>query len=102
MEDENDAYFRQDNDAYINYWHNLEEQTLDDARAQQRQAEQENAWGTMQNSWDAYEATTWGVKPIDTYQFQPHNPYLHDNARTRHHSMHSETGFYEVFRPLFC
>ncbi len=99
-EDENDAYFRQDNDAYIDYWHNQEEKGQVDVRAVQRQADQENAWGALQDTWDSFEATTWGVKPIDAYQFQPHNPYLHEgalSARTRNHNMHSEAGFYEVF-----
>lgn len=97
-EDDIDAYFRRDNDSYIDYWNNQEKQK--DARPGQQSADQENVWGAMQDSWDSFEATTWGVKPIDTYQFQPHNPYLHKealNSRTRHHSMHSDAGFYEVF-----
>ncbi|KLO09238.1 TPR-like protein [Schizopora paradoxa] len=92
QEDEIDAYFRRDNDSYIEYWNNQERQTG------QQSADQEKAWGAMQDSWDSFEATTWGVKPIDAYQFQPHNPYLHpaaSNSRTRHHSLHSEAGFYE-------
>ncbi|KAH8119082.1 TPR-like protein [Phellopilus nigrolimitatus] len=107
-EDPVEAYFRRENDEYIDYWN-----TASSSTAQQRMDAdayltgmngigmnaQEKEWGALQESWDSYEATTWGVKPVAHYQFQPHNPYLLGGENTRamnqQHAMHSGRSLYE-------
>lgn len=91
-EDPNEAYFRQENEEFIEYWNKQQSRPLESASAP---TSQEAEWGAMQDSWDSFEATTWGVRAIPTYEFQPHNPYLMgDNAyRTRNHSLHDGVGF---------
>ncbi|EJD02851.1 TPR-like protein [Fomitiporia mediterranea MF3/22] len=95
-EDPNEAYFRQENEDYIDYWSGMASRA-----AQQREAAslsgQEAEWGALQDSWDSFEATTWGVKPTVHYQFQPHNPYLNveGTQQTMHHVMHTQRSIYE-------
>lgn len=91
-EDPNEAYFRQENEEFIEYWNKQQSRPMESASAP---TSQEAEWGAMQDSWDSFEATTWGVRAIPTYEFQPHNPYLMgDNSyRTRNHSLHDGVGF---------
>ncbi|KDQ21279.1 hypothetical protein BOTBODRAFT_49936 [Botryobasidium botryosum FD-172 SS1] len=54
---------------------------------------QAREWDKLQEDWDAWEATSTGmraVSPEDKYTFQPNNPYLAREGRfgTRHHDMH--------------
>ncbi|THH08296.1 hypothetical protein EW145_g2790 [Phellinidium pouzarii] len=93
-EDPNEAYFRQDNEDYINYWN-----VRSDKSALGPMAGQNYDWGELQESWDSFEATTWGVKPVAHYQFQPHNPYLMGDTSQRavnhNHMMYAERPIHE-------
>ena len=85
-EDANDAYFRQENAEYTNFWQEVEQlspaQTLSLSSPEWR-------WDALQEDWDRFEATSSGIKQVDNYQFQDSNPYLlGDSSRTRHHAMH--------------
>ncbi|KAJ6499061.1 hypothetical protein C8R45DRAFT_864346 [Mycena sanguinolenta] len=88
-EDPNDEYFRQENAEYQHYWNYQ-------ARASTSQAQlnttnpQSNEWGHLQADWDAFEATSAGIKPVEVYEFQRNNPYLSDtpSLTTRHHLAH--------------
>ncbi|GLB37597.1 putative tetratricopeptide repeat [Lyophyllum shimeji] len=86
-EDANDAYFRQENVEYQQYWN--------DARnANRSQAGTTNAevssWEHLQKDWDHFEATTTGIRHVDYYQFQDNNPYmLGDSSTTRQHLVHT-------------
>lgn len=95
-EDPNEAYFRQENEEYTNYWNNQAHMPAEyDTGVSAQQAE----WGALQDSWDSFEASAWGVKPVAHYEFQPHNPYLRSEGTyvSRNHMMHSEgMGFHEV------
>ena len=101
QEDPNDAYFRQENEEYIAMH---ARQGLGDTRQSSslRSLPQTVEWEALQRDWDAYEATTRGLRPIANYQFQLNNPYLiGDVSQTRQHASHagmSET-LYEVRRP---
>ncbi|KAL9711601.1 hypothetical protein Ac2012v2_004672 [Leucoagaricus gongylophorus] len=86
-EDANDAYFRQENAEYTNFWQEVEQlspaQTLSLSSPEWR-------WDALQEDWDRFEATSSGIKQVDNYQFQDSNPYLlGDSSRTRHHAMHT-------------
>ncbi|KAL5485313.1 hypothetical protein ACEPAI_7955 [Sanghuangporus weigelae] len=97
-EDPYEVYFRKENEEYIDYWNRASSQS---AIQRQDGASQsfgpQNEWGALQESWDSFEATTWGIKPAAQYQFQPHNPYLIEEAiqQTRHHAMHPQRSLYE-------
>ncbi|KAJ4001589.1 hypothetical protein F5050DRAFT_1683192 [Lentinula boryana] len=79
-----DAYFRQENEDYMQYWNGM-----DPRKAQRRTSEIDLPWNKLQTDWDKFEASTQGITPVISYQFQKNNPYLRgDNLRTRHHSMH--------------
>lgn len=99
-EDPVDAYFRQENEEYINYWQGTG--LIDGAQASggaNQGLEQAAEWERLQRDWDSFEATATGLKPVANYQFQLNNPYLLGEAsRTRHHAMHSEVrnSLYEV------
>ena len=98
-EDPNEAYFKQDNEDYINYW-NTHDTAINNGTGQVRLSAPTDDWGALQRDWDAFEATTTGVKPVANYQFQPRNPYLHrDASMTRTHAMHlnGAQSFYEVW-----
>ena len=109
-EDPNDAYFRQENQEYIDYWSGSSSQGQASGVQQQQgdqsfMNEQQQEWGDFQDSWDSFESSTWGVRPLTHYQFQPNNPYLYGNAneRTRAHSLHSANrSIYDVCRSPFC
>ncbi|KAI0358408.1 TPR-like protein [Trametes cingulata] len=90
-EDPNDAYFRQENEDYIAM--SAAAMQMGDAAyrttSQPRQNLQTHEWDNLQRDWDAFEATSTGIRPLSAYQFQPNNPYLHGEAsRTRHHTAH--------------
>ena len=98
MEDPNEAYFRQDNEEYIEYWKNAER-----ARGDSVVDRQKDEWAHLQKDWDRFEATASGIRPLANYQFQAGNPYLLGEAsvdRTHTHMMHEGTdrpaSFYEV------
>ena len=79
-EDPNEAYFRQDNEDYANYWkaHHAPVSPL---------AVPSQEWQQLQRDWERFEATTTGVKPLPKYQFQSGNPYLL-GERSHNHAIH--------------
>ncbi|KAJ7859731.1 hypothetical protein B0H13DRAFT_2356024 [Mycena leptocephala] len=84
-EDPNDAYFRQDNAEYQQYW------ATANAPPQASTSQLQNAeWDHLQADWDNFEATSTGIKPVDRYIFQKNNPYVSDTPSftTRHHLAH--------------
>ncbi|KAI9062930.1 TPR-like protein [Trametes sanguinea] len=86
-EDPNDAYFRQENEDYIAMQAAV--QDPHQTHASPRWNPQISEWDNLQDSWDAFEATSTGIRPLTAYQFQPNNPYLHgETSRTRHHAAH--------------
>lgn len=98
VEDSIDAYFRQHNEDYINYWNDVSQGLQNSHLRSNTIPRDSNDWGALQNSWDAFEASTWGVKPVPRYEFQPQNPYMRDEAGqdTQNHSMHSDRSIYDV------
>ncbi|KAI0374062.1 TPR-like protein [Pilatotrama ljubarskyi] len=91
VEDPNDAYFRQENEDYIAMSAAAMQpgHVAYGTTSQSRQNLQTNEWDNLQLDWDAFEATSTGIRPLSAYQFQPNNPYLHGEAsRTRHHLAH--------------
>ncbi|KAG6920305.1 hypothetical protein DXG01_005074 [Tephrocybe rancida] len=86
VEDLNDAYFRQENAEYQQYWN--EARTGNTSQVPTVNADVAS-WERMQHDWDQFEATATGIKRVDNYQFQDHNPYLLGDSSTRHHMMHS-------------
>ncbi|KAF9010527.1 hypothetical protein BDQ17DRAFT_1387762 [Cyathus striatus] len=88
VEDANDAYFRQENEDFQRYW-NATNRPFHPVNAMQSADTAE--WDKLQQDWDKFEATTSGIKSIDSYQFQDYNPYLlGDSSKTRHHTLHSQ------------
>lgn len=84
--DPHEAYFRQENADFTQYWN---AHYTGPAERAVSPVQGSNAWHEMQRDWDAFEATTMGVKPLVNYQFQTNNPYLlGDSTGTRHHAMH--------------
>ena len=88
-EDENAAYFLQDNEDYSNYW-----------KAHHTFAPSEVApsqeWQRLQRDWEKFEATSTGIRPIRGYQFRQGNPYLL-GERSYNHTMHAQVrSFSEV------
>jgi peroxin-5 len=79
-EDANDAYFRQDNEDYIDYWkaHHAPVSPL---------VTSSQDWQQLHHDWETFEATTTGVTRLAEYQFQPGNPYLL-GERSLNHVMH--------------
>ncbi|KAG5648593.1 hypothetical protein DXG03_003204 [Asterophora parasitica] len=85
--DANDAYFRQENAEYQQYWNDTQASS---SIQSQKTNPDVAAWGHLQDDWDQFEATTTGIKQVDNYQFQDHNPYLvGDSSRTHQHAMHT-------------
>lgn len=82
-EDANDAYFRQDNEDYIDYWkaHHAPISPL---------VTSSQDWQQLHHDWETFEATTTGVKRLAEYQFQPRNPYLL-GERSHNHIIHGES-----------
>jgi peroxin-5 len=86
QEDLNDAYFRQENVDYSKYWQGLNGLLAPSALTTNAQ---EKEWDSLQDDWDRFEATSTGIKKLNSYQFQHNNPYLlGDSSRTRHHALH--------------
>lgn len=79
-EDANDAYFRQDNEDYIDYWKAHHAPVSPQATSSQD-------WQQLHHDWETFEATTTGVKRLAEYQFQSGNPYLL-GERSHNHVMH--------------
>jgi peroxin-5 len=91
-EDANDAYFRQENEEYTQYWNEHFSETAPMVIPPLQELGGP-PWGHLQDDWDRFEATTTGIRAIDNYQFQTSNPYLlGDSSRTRHHAMHMGEG----------
>ncbi|KJA20716.1 hypothetical protein HYPSUDRAFT_42780 [Hypholoma sublateritium FD-334 SS-4] len=84
-EDPNDAYFRQENNDYMQYWKEPQLNQGHGSTAETR------SWDRLQSDWENFEATSTGIKEISSYPFQRNNPYLlGDSSRTRNHLIHSE------------
>ncbi len=81
-EDENEAYFRQDNEDYATYWTEHHKPAPPVATPNQD-------WQQLQRDWDRFEATSTGIRPIPEYQFQPGNPYLL-GERSYNHTIHTQ------------
>jgi peroxin-5 len=81
-EDANDAYFRQENEDYVNYWkgHHAPVPPL---------VASTQDWQQLHDDWERFEATTTGVS-LAEYQFQPGNPYVL-GERSHNHVMHGES-----------
>jgi peroxin-5 len=81
-EDANEAYFRQDNEDYIDYWkaHHAPVSSLVASSSP-------GDWQQLHHDWETFEATTTGVKRLVEYQFQPRNPYLL-GEQSHNHVMH--------------
>jgi peroxin-5 len=79
-EDPNEAYFRQDNEDYANYW-KAHHAPVPPVTAPPQE------WQELQRAWERFEATATGVRPLAKYQFQPGNPYLL-GERSHNHAMH--------------
>lgn len=87
LEDENDAYFAQENADYMSYWDSME-RVANAVRS--GTTAQSDEWSFMQRDWDQWDATASGISRVANYQFQANNPYLlGDASRTRHHEMHT-------------
>jgi len=79
-EDANDAYFRQDNEDYIDYWKSHHAPVSPVVTSSQD-------WQQLHRDWETFGTTTTGVKRLAEYQFQPRNPYLL-GERSHNHVMH--------------
>ncbi|KAG1776932.1 hypothetical protein EV702DRAFT_1226519 [Suillus placidus] len=81
----NDAYFQQENEEFSKYW----DAHYTGPVPHTISAGEQGSWHELQRDWDAFEATSTGIKALTNYQFQENNPYLlGDSSRTRHHGMH--------------
>jgi peroxin-5 len=78
--DENEAYFRQDNEDYVQYW-KAHHAPVPPVVAPPQE------WQELEREWQRFESTTPGVGPLTVYQFQPENPYLLEEW-SRNHYMH--------------
>lgn len=80
-----DAYFQQENEEFSKYW----DAHYTGPVPHTISAGEQGSWHELQRDWDAFEATSTGIKALTNYQFQENNPYLlGDSSRTRHHGMH--------------
>ncbi|KAK7053457.1 hypothetical protein VNI00_004083 [Paramarasmius palmivorus] len=84
QEDENDIYFSQENAEYTRFWNEMNSMKGVSSR------EKSHTWDTLQDSWERFEASEKGIRPVMHYKFQQNNPYMRGEARTRHHMMHSD------------
>ncbi|KAG2153762.1 uncharacterized protein EDB93DRAFT_213618 [Suillus bovinus] len=81
----NDAYFQQENEEFSEYWNAHYTGPVPHTIS----AGEHGSWHELQRDWDAFEATSTGIKALANYQFQENNPYLlGDSSRTYHHGMH--------------
>lgn len=80
-----DAYFQQENEEFSKYW----DAHYTGPVPHTISAGEQGSWHELQRDWDAFEATSTGIKALTNYQFQENNPYLlGDSSKTRHHGMH--------------
>lgn len=80
-----DAYFQQENEEFSKYW----DAHYTGPVPHTISAGEQGSWHELQRDWDAFEATSTGIKALINYQFQENNPYLlGDSSKTRHHGMH--------------
>ncbi|ESK96571.1 peroxisomal targeting signal 1 receptor [Moniliophthora roreri MCA 2997] len=84
QDDENDTYFRQENAEYTRFWNEMN--SMQGVSSRQRS----QPWDALQDSWDLFEASEKGIRPVMHYKFQENNPYMRGEARTRHHMIHSD------------
>jgi len=85
VQNADDAYFQQENAEFSEYWDAHYTAPVPHAMS----AGEQGSWHELQRDWDAFEATSTGIKALTNYQFQENNPYLlGDSSRTRHHGMH--------------
>jgi peroxin-5 len=99
-EDPNDAYFRQENADYIDYWAMHHTEPAGQTSAAGAAMSQDAAdWDRMQQEWDTFEAHAAGISAVDNYQFQENNPYLLGDRSRNHQHMAQLDGpqsLYEV------
>lgn len=120
-EDPNEAYFRQDNEEYINYWQHPQAGSSSSSQGQDvahpgirsgdgrgQEMAWEETWGSLQEDWDKFEATESGIRAVGQegsgYRFQEGNPYVVGAGRAgigavnRTHMLHGgmEPSFFEV------
>jgi peroxin-5 len=99
-ENANDAYFRQENEEYMQFMNEMYADQYQHAEASAQQGE----WGALQESWDRFEATNAGIRRLSEYAFTANNPYLLGEASrtTKQHMMHAGAAqqrlIYEVRR----
>lgn len=80
-----DAYFQQENEEFSKYW----DAHYTGPVPHTISAGEQGSWHELQRDWDAFEATSTGIKALTNYQFQENNPYLlGDSSKTLHHGMH--------------
>ncbi|KAK2464245.1 hypothetical protein APHAL10511_003702 [Amanita phalloides] len=73
-EEDNDAYFRQENEEYKRYWgEKFEPPVFNTVSASEAE------WDKLQAEWDRFEATATGIREVETYPFRTDNPYLLGN-----------------------
>ena len=82
-EDANDAYFRQDNADYVDYW------SAHHAPVPPQVASTQD-WEQLHHDWERFEATATGIRRLAEYQFQRGNPYLL-GERSHNHVMHGSS-----------
>ncbi|KZV74433.1 TPR-like protein [Peniophora sp. CONT] len=85
-----DAYWEQENANLADYWG--AHHSRPDAQARVDEESKEGGeWGRLQADWEAFEATTTGVRAVGAegqgYAFQANNPYL-QGWSTRTHALH--------------
>jgi peroxin-5 len=100
-EDLNDAFFRQENAEYTEYWNAHHTEPAKHATAALSHTAD---WDRMQQQWEVFEANATGIQAVDNYQFQENNPYvLGDRSRNRQHMIHfgGSQSFYEVWFHFF-
>lgn len=71
METDEDRFWREENDAYKQYWSH----TVDHPGSFRHPE-----WDKLQEDWDKFEATSSGITAVSSYPFQVNNPYLHRNS----------------------
>ena len=81
-ESEEDAYWRAENRDYREYWEKASSlASTSTLPSRLMETAQQQEWGVLQDSWDAWEATATGVKhtAAPNYPFQTNNPYVFDS-----------------------
>lgn len=75
---EDDAYWEAENRDYRDYWEKARSLPSTSATTI---TPQQMEWDSLQESWDSWEATSTGLKPViaPSYRFQTSNPYVFDS-----------------------